>query len=131
MQVRRIETVMDTGVVRTKGKGKRVKQLEDDFTVPDRELPSYFDDSNDPEVFYGFSDSECELEPQDEERSYHWELDSDMEQYFNSGSDESTFEGFDMNERCVCVCVCVCVCGCGCGWVWVWVSGWVGVLLGN
>ena len=91
---------MDFSVPRKKGKGRMPKQPEEDCIVPEVELPLFFDDSNDPDVFYGFSDSECELDPPDREKDYHrWKIDSDMEEYFNSSGDESNFEGFDMDER--------------------------------
>ena len=69
--------------------------------VPDVELPEYFDDSNDPEVFYGFSDDECDpvLQIGGEERVYEWALPPEVEHLFNSDSDESNFEGFEEDER--------------------------------
>lgn len=72
--------------------------------VPDVELPDFFDDSNDPEVFYGFSEDECDPELDENgglERVCEWVLPPEVEPLFNSDSDETEFEGFEEDERLV------------------------------
>ena len=77
------------------------RQGDTPMEVPDVELPDFFDDNNDPEVFYGFSEDECdpELQTGSEERVYEWVLPLEVEHLFNSDSDDSEFEGFEEGER--------------------------------
>ena len=68
--------------------------------VPDVDLPEVFDGSNDPEVFYGFSEDECDPQIQiGVERVSECALPPEVEHLFNSNSDDSEFEGFKMDKR--------------------------------
>lgn len=70
--------------------------------VPNVELPDFFDDSNDPEVFYGFSEDECVPELAASggvEGVCEWVLPSEVDHLFNSDSDDTEFEGFEEDER--------------------------------
>ena len=105
-QTRQVEEVFKQGLSTSKcGVGRAGGRRGDTPTeVPDVELPDFFDDSNDPEVFYGFSEDECHPELAGDssvDRVCVWVLPSEVEDLFNSDSDDTDFEGFDEDERLV------------------------------
>ena len=106
-QTKQVEEVFKQGLNSSKcGVGRLGGRRGDTpIEVPDVELPDFFDDSNDLEVFYGFSEDECDTEIAEKgtsvERVHEYVLPLEVKHLFNSDSDDMEFEGFEEDERLI------------------------------